>query len=69
MLLSKLTPVAAKPLTRPKEALPMRQYWRLPEESKMTYTGQDWFLILLASLDADQKQNFLLLLWSLVPAE
>jgi hypothetical protein len=41
----------------------MRQYWHLPEESKMTYTGPDWFLILLASLDADQKQNFLLLLW------
>jgi hypothetical protein len=35
----------------------------LPEESKINYTGPDWFLMLLASLSVDQQENFLLLLW------
>jgi hypothetical protein len=40
----------------------MWQYWQLPEEEKLVYTGLDWLLILLAQLDAVQKQNVLLLL-------
>jgi hypothetical protein len=40
----------------------MRHHWSLPEEVKTKCTGPE-FLLLLAQLDKDQKQNILLLMW------
>jgi hypothetical protein len=35
----------------------MRKVWCLPEESKIHYTGSDWFLLVLASLSTEQRKQ------------
>jgi hypothetical protein len=41
----------------------MRRYWLLPEEKLFRFTGPDWLLILLNSVDTESKAKILLLLW------
>jgi hypothetical protein len=41
----------------------MISIWRLPDETRLVYSGPDWFLLLLVSLPQDKKENLLLVLW------
>jgi hypothetical protein len=41
----------------------LRKHWLLPDESKLSYTGLDWLLILLNQLEGDLKAKVLFLLW------
>ncbi|PNT75466.1 hypothetical protein BRADI_1g33012v3 [Brachypodium distachyon] len=41
----------------------MRQAWNLHDQSRLRYTGDDWALILLDSVDAITKQHLLFLWW------
>jgi hypothetical protein len=41
----------------------MRQVWTLPKEEDFRFTGQDWFLMLLAAANKDMRVKMLLLLW------
>jgi hypothetical protein len=41
----------------------LRQHWILPEEERFHFTGLDWLLLLLSSVDAEAKAKTLLLLW------
>jgi hypothetical protein len=41
----------------------LRQHWVLPEEERFHFTGPDWLLLLLGSVDAEAKAKTLLLLW------
>jgi hypothetical protein len=41
----------------------LRNIWRLPEERRFSYTGPDWLLHLLASVDKDARDKTMLLLW------
>jgi hypothetical protein len=41
----------------------LRSIWRLPDEGRLIYTGPDWLLHLLSSLDDDGWDKTLLLLW------
>jgi hypothetical protein len=41
----------------------MRGHWSLPGEIKFRYTGPDWLMLLLRSVDDDMRAKVLLLLW------
>ncbi|XP_071676918.1 uncharacterized protein [Lolium perenne] len=41
----------------------MRKCWKLPHEQTLRYTGKDWLLICLNSVDDATKAKTLLLLW------
>jgi hypothetical protein len=41
----------------------MRGHWSLPGEIKFQYTGSDWLMLLLSSVDEDMRAKVLLLLW------
>jgi ribonuclease HI len=41
----------------------MRRHWLLHDEQQFRFTGPDWHLILLASIDDDLKAKTLLLFW------
>jgi hypothetical protein len=41
----------------------LRNIWHLPEERRFSYTGPDWLLHLLASLDKDTRDKTMLILW------
>jgi hypothetical protein len=41
----------------------LRKHWLLPDESKLSYTGLDWLLILLNQLEGYLKAKVLFLLW------
>jgi hypothetical protein len=41
----------------------MGRFWLLPDEEQLFYTGSDWLLVLLSSLDDELKANALLLFW------
>jgi hypothetical protein len=41
----------------------MRRCWKLPHEQTLRYTGKDWLLICLNSVDDATKAKTLLLLW------
>jgi hypothetical protein len=41
----------------------LRNIWRLPDERRFGYTGPDWLLHLLATVDKDARDKTMLLLW------
>ncbi|XP_062232870.1 uncharacterized protein LOC133930222 [Phragmites australis] len=43
--------------------LAVREYWELPDEFLLKYTGPDWLLVLLDSIPTKMKTNLLLVLW------
>lgn len=43
--------------------LAMREHWCLPEESKFSYTGPDWLLVLLEGCTEEQRDLMKLILW------
>jgi hypothetical protein len=49
------------------KALALRQgladVWELPPETKLTYTGHDWVLVLLDSLNHDLRSKMMFIWW------
>jgi hypothetical protein len=41
----------------------MRRVWELPDEEQFSYTGSEWLLHLLGSVDDETKAQILLILW------
>jgi hypothetical protein len=41
----------------------MRKHWTLPNERQLRYTGPDWPVHLLNSVDSDARAKVLLLFW------
>jgi hypothetical protein len=41
----------------------MRTHWLLPVETSFAYTGPDWLLVLLDSLQCSEKAHVMYLLW------
>jgi hypothetical protein len=41
----------------------MREYWELPGEEWFQYTGPDWLLHLISSVDSEARAKILLILW------
>jgi hypothetical protein len=37
--------------------------WNLPPENKLTYTGQDWVLVLLDSLNQEMRSKLMFIWW------
>jgi hypothetical protein len=41
----------------------MRKHWLLPDEAQFRYTGPDWLILLLDSVDKETRAQILFLLW------
>jgi hypothetical protein len=40
--------------------------WNLPPENKLSYTGQDWVLVLLDSLNQEMRSKLMFIWWRAV---
>jgi hypothetical protein len=41
----------------------MRQFWNIPKENELTYTGNDWVLNILANQKEDTRSQLLFIWW------